>query len=302
MQRPRNSCFLTQSAVKLELQNPSQEIPCIRRVGRNVIFRAWIKIRFRPLHRWRNALIFSPQLPPCFVVIRRLHLPRKNFPAPFVHQQTKREERHFLQRLLKQVINIARGWRHSLDQPDFLQILRRDRKRDGIAHRFVKPIIRAALKQPRLIHVRALIKVVPQFVVNDPKILFANLNAHLDPQIFFEIHVPGARVAHHVPVRRFGKERPFPKRSRQRRKSQRCKEILAVLHHAPRIGLPLLQNLRQVVTLLRLWRIHQRINVVPLLAPDISQQMRRDRPVRRDQFISILLAKLPAHIRVQRQI
>src|SRR5467141_118888 len=52
-----------------------------------------------------------------------------------------------------------------------------------------------------------------------------------------------------------------------------------------------------VVALRRLRRIHQLIDVVPFLAPKISQQVCRNRPVRRNKLPVIFLSQLPSHIR-----
>src|SRR5260370_9415396 len=153
----------------------------------------------------------------------------------------------------------------------------------------MKTVVGAVLEEWRLRAVRALVEVMPQLVMNHTKIFFRDLNTRLDPYVFFRIDVPGARVAHHVPVGRLYEKRPLPKRLWQRRKSQRSKERFAVTHHPLRIRLSLLQNLCQVVTLRRLWRFHQRINVVPFLAPDVPQQMPSNRSASRYIFTPIFL-------------
>src|SRR2546429_1049412 len=104
----------------------------------------------------------------------------------------------------------------------------------------------------------------------------------------------------HVAIGGLREKGSLPERLWQRRKAERSKKRLAVTHHPPRIRLSLLQNLRQVVALRRLWRIHQRINVVPLLAPNISQQVRWNRPASGHDLISIFFSQLPAHIGMER--
>src|SRR6266436_2767365 len=210
-------------------------------VPRHMILCPWIEIPFRSLHRRRNPLILLPQFPPRFVVVLRLHFSVEHFPTPLVHQQAKRQERDLLQCLLQQVINFPRGRRRHVDQSELLQVLRRHGKRNRVSHRFVKSVVRTVLKERRLRVVRALIKVVSQLVMTHPEIFFRNLNAHLDSQILFRIHVPRARVTDHVPVRRLGEQRPFPKRLRQRRESQRRKKSFSVPHHPACIRLPFLQ-------------------------------------------------------------
>src|SRR6184192_4278524 len=119
----------------------------------------------------------------------------------------------------------------------------------------MKPVVRTVLEKRRLRAVRPLIKVMPQFVMDDAEILFGDLDAHLDAQVVLRIDVPGARVAHHVAIGRLREKGSLPERLWQRRKAERSKKRLAVAYHPFRIRLSFLQNLRQVVALRRLWRI-----------------------------------------------
>jgi hypothetical protein len=57
---------------------------------------------------------------------------------------------------------------------------------------------------------------VAQFVMDYLEVFRRDLDAHLDAQVVLEIDVPGAGVAHHIAVRGFGKQRPFPESIRQR--------------------------------------------------------------------------------------
>src|SRR5690349_17029313 len=104
----------------------------------------------------------------------------------------------------------------------------------------MKPVVRAVLEKRRLRAVSALIKVMPQFVMDDAEILFGDLDADLDAQIVLRIDVPGARVAHHVAIGRLRKKRSFPECFGQRRKPERSKKRFAVTHHPPRTRLSLL--------------------------------------------------------------
>src|SRR5213076_1033712 len=98
-----------------------------------------------------------------------------------------------------------RRW-HFLEQSNFLEILRRDGKRNGVANGLMESIIRAIYEQERLVLIRPLIKIVPQFVMNRYKILVANLDAHLDPDIVFVVDVPRAGVADDIAIFRLHKE------------------------------------------------------------------------------------------------
>ena len=222
-----------------------------------MVLRAGIKIGFRALHGRHYALVLPPQFPPRFVVLLRLHLVRKYFPAPLVHQQPKRQEGYFLQRLLQQIVNIAGRRRHGVNQTDLLEVFGRDGKRDRISHCLVKAVVGAVLEKRRLPIVRALVEVVPQLVMDHPEILFRDLNAHLDPQIVLRIDVPGTGMTDDIAVRRLGEKRSLPEGLRQRSEPQGDEKCLAVTRHSLDIRASVLQDLCQVVALRRLWRIHQ---------------------------------------------
>src|SRR6267378_1360353 len=76
------SSLATKGALELELQNTRQEVTHVRRVRWNVVLGAGIKIRFAALSGRDDTLIFTPQFPPYFVVVFRLHFAGKHFPAP----------------------------------------------------------------------------------------------------------------------------------------------------------------------------------------------------------------------------
>ena len=75
-----------------------------------------------------------------------------------------------VERLLQQLGNIVTGLRNLVEQADLLQILRRDRERDGVADGLVEAVIGAVLEQERLVFVGALVEVVPEFVVDGDEI------------------------------------------------------------------------------------------------------------------------------------
>ena len=105
-------------------------------------------------HRRSYALILLAQRPPGFVVIRRLHLSGKNFPAPLVDHQPERQKCDLIQRRAQQQRQIGARRRNRLDQADLLQIFRRDGERDRIADRLMEAVVRAIAEQERLLAVR----------------------------------------------------------------------------------------------------------------------------------------------------
>jgi len=88
-------------------------------------------------------------------------------------------------------------------------------------------------------------KIVPQLVVNHAEVFLPDLNAHLDAQIIFRIHVPSAGMD--KPRRRSGwfrEKRTLPKRLWQRLQTPgRREKALSVFNHPPGIRLPVCQNL-----------------------------------------------------------
>ena len=136
-----------------------------------MIFRAGVKIALRAVHRRGHALVFFPQRPPRLVVIRRFHFAGKYLPAPLVHQQAEGQESNFVKRPSQQQRNIGRGRRHLLNQPDLLQIFRRDGKRNGVADGLMKTIVGTAAKKIRLLAVRKIVVEMAQFMVHDDEIV-----------------------------------------------------------------------------------------------------------------------------------
>src|SRR2546429_3272208 len=104
----------------------------------------------------------------------------------------------------------------------------------------MKSVVRAVLEKRRLRAIRPLIKVMPQFVMDDAEILFGDLDAHLDAQVVLRIDVPGARMAHHVAIGGPPEKGSLPERLLERRKTARSKKLPAAQHHPPRLRLSLL--------------------------------------------------------------
>jgi hypothetical protein len=88
------------------------------------------------------------------------------------------------------------------------------------------------------------------------------------------VDAPGAGVTDDVAVGGLGEERPFPKRLRQRRKTQRGVEALAHLHHVNGAGLARLQNVGQRVAGVGAAGGDEIEDVAPVLRPDVAEQVR----------------------------
>src|SRR5262249_54940768 len=152
-------------------------------------------------------------------------------------QQSEWKKRDFVERLLQQQGNIGLSRRNVVEQADLLEILRCDRKRDRVADRLMKAVVRTVLEEKRLVLVGALIEIVTEFMMNGDEVLVANLNAHLDAQIVFTINVPSVGVADDFAITRLGEQRAFPECFGKRLKAQGLVEIFSVLHHAHSIEL-----------------------------------------------------------------
>src|SRR5216683_1338009 len=302
VQRARISRFLAQSAMKLELQNKGEEITRIGNVGGYMIFCAWIEISLASSGWWSDTLVFPPEFPPRFVVIRGLNFAREYFPAPLVYEQAERKESHFVECAIEQQADVRRWGRHSIDQSNLFQIFRRDRQRNRVANRFVETVIRAVLEQGREIVVSALVEVVTKLVVNGREILGRGLNAHFDPQIILVVNVPGARVANHLAVSRLCEHRALPERHGQRLKAKRLEKSLRVADHPSRIYILRAQRCADVRSRIRVWRRKKGVDIVPFLRPHVAKQVRRNWFIFADEILSIFLRQLPANVGVQRNV
>src|SRR5215475_12212059 len=96
----------------------------------------------------------------------------------------------------------------------------------------MKAIVSAVLKECGLVFVSALVIIVAEFVVDSDKVLIANLNAHLEPDILMVINVPRAGVADHVTITRLDEERTVPEGFGRFGKAKTAAEVYAVVLHA----------------------------------------------------------------------
>src|SRR5262249_61191154 len=108
----------------------------------------------------------------------------------------------------------------------------------------MKSIICTIHKKIWLVLVCALVKVMPQLVMNGDEIFIADLDAHLDANIILVVDVPCGRMTNNVPISRFIEQRALPKRWWQRIESQRLVKILSVLDHPTRIQIFRAQQFR----------------------------------------------------------
>src|SRR5262249_51418667 len=179
-------------------------------IAGDVTFRSGIEVGFAARNGRYNALILRTQLPPGFFVLRGRNFAGKNLPAPLVDQQSKRQECHALDRALQQKVDVARRRRLFANQTELFQIRRRDGKRDGVSYSLMEAVVGAILEKRWLLAVRALVKIVTQFVVDRHEVFFVDVQAHLDTQIVFRVDVPGAGVADYFAVGRLGEQRALP--------------------------------------------------------------------------------------------
>src|SRR5437899_771770 len=152
--------------MKLELEDRGQEISRVGHVARDMVLRARIEVGFAALCAGRDALILPAQLPPRLVVVRRLSLTGKHFPAPLIHQQPERQEGDLLECATHQQAEVGSGRWDCVEQPGPLQVFGSYRKRDRIADGFMETVVGAALKKQRESLVSALVEVVAEFVVD----------------------------------------------------------------------------------------------------------------------------------------
>ena len=201
-----------------------------------MILRAGIEILFAAWHWRRYSLISLAQLPPRFVVIVWSNFTRKDFPAPLVYEIPKRKKRDFIQRPIQQESDVRRWLRDFIDQPELFQVRRRDGQCDRIAYRFVKRVVCAFAEEKRPRGVGHLVIVMAELVMHGGEIFLVYLHAHFQPHVFFVVEVPRARVTNDFSIGRFHKQRSFPKGCRQRIKTKRREERLAVANHLLRVS------------------------------------------------------------------
>src|SRR4051794_34594553 len=103
------------------------------------------------------------------------------------------------------------------------------------------------------------------------EIFITDFNKHLQKQIVFSVPVPGTGMTNDIPVLRLEEQGAFPERLREWSKSQRLEEIFAIVDHAQLIGLVLLEQFCQVVTLACALRCDYRVDVSPFLRPHVAE-------------------------------
>src|SRR5213075_811034 len=96
---------VAQRLVELELQDERQEISCVRRVARNVVFRSRIEVLLAARDRRGNALILLAQFPPRLVVVGRLDLSAEHAPAPLIDELAEGQERNLVERHLHLLVD-----------------------------------------------------------------------------------------------------------------------------------------------------------------------------------------------------
>ena len=147
----------------------------------------------------------------------------------------------------------------------------------------MESVVRAVAKHDRQIFVGPLVDVVPQFVVDRREVLARLVDAHLDAQVGFHIDVPGTGVADHITVARTLEERSLPEGLWQRLETQRRIEALAGSHHLLCAEASPLDDVGQGEARVRTRRRHERIDVGPVLRPNVTEEVGRERTVRRDE-------------------
>src|SRR5471032_1165541 len=171
MQRTGIAGLAAQRAVELELQQVGQEVARVRCVRCDVELGAGVEAVGVEIGRALHAHILLAQLPPALVVIGRLGFAGVDIPAPLVDRVRERQDRHLAQGALQQLADVGVGLRRLVHQADLLQVIRRDRQRDGVADRFVEAVVGAVAEQEGLLVIREEVVDVSQLVVDGGEIL-----------------------------------------------------------------------------------------------------------------------------------
>src|SRR6185503_1207973 len=98
VERSLESRLLAERALELELEHEGQEVARVWRVAGHVVLRRRVEIRFAARYRRVDALVLAAQVPPRFVVFRRLDRAREHAPAPLVDELAERQECDLLAR------------------------------------------------------------------------------------------------------------------------------------------------------------------------------------------------------------
>src|SRR5689334_2720036 len=150
---------------------------------------------------------------------------------------TERQKGDLVERQFEQIAYVSGFVWQFINQIDALQIFRGNRKRYGIANRFVKTVVGAVLIKVALRRIGHLVIIVPEFVMHGDEIFIVDFDTHFDAHIFLGVHIPGAGVTDDFAVLRLGKQRALPEGRRQRLKAQRGKKAFAVSDHLFGIGI-----------------------------------------------------------------
>ena len=132
------------------------------------------------------------------------------------------------------------------------------------------------------------------------EVFLVDLDAHLQPHVFFVIDVPRARMTDHFAIRGLGKHRSFPEARGQRFEAERSEKSFAEANHLLRIRVATLQRGGQIVPAIGRGRREQRIDVAPGLRPHVSEQVRGNRFIFRDDLRAVLFSELAARVGVER--
>ena len=183
-------------------------------------------------------------------------------------------------------------------RPILHEVLGRHRQRDGVADRLVEAVVGAVAEEHRQILVGALIEVVAELVVDRREVLVGRLDAHLDAQVLVEIDVPRAGVADHVAIARAARTATAPRTSSAAARSRAtCRSARRCCTMSIGRRLALLQDVGQRVARVGVGRRDERIDVRPVLRPDVAEQVRRNRARRRHDVAVLLRAASSARRR-----
>src|SRR5687768_18233747 len=105
--------------------------------------------------------------------------------------------------------------------------------------------------------------------------VFGRLDAHLDTKVICIGNIPRAGVADDFAIPGAEKKRSLPERIRQRIETKRGEKLLTNLDHARAFELLVLELLADVEGRLPGVRLHQTVDVVPVLRPHIAEQVCR---------------------------
>ena len=302
MQRALLPRGLAHRAVELELQDAGEEVARVRHVRRHMVLRAGIEVLLAAWNRRGDALIRRPQRPPRLVVIGGSRLAAEDVPAPLVDRLPERQESDLGESILHLHVDgrllIDGNRRH---EPQMLQIGWRHREHQGVADRLVEAVVRAALVEQRQPVIGVEVVIVSQLVMDGGEVHLGGrvADAHLDPQVVREGHVPGARVADDIAIARLGQHRSLPERLRERIETHGSEEGLARLHHPGRVPILRREPSVDVEVGHALVRLDQRIDVGPLLRPHVAEQVRGDGLAVGDLVLAIRFLQLGADVAVQ---